>query len=142
MAKLREKVHAEYEQIENLLNEMPGPEKLPYLSFLELAGVATLLHNFYNGVENILKQCLYAENIPVPSGNSWHKDLLVTSVENSILSQDTILRLGEYLAFRHFFVHAYALDLYADKMESLVKNVKVVFGEFQQEINAFLQKYS
>ena len=32
MAKLSEKVHAEYEQIENLLNEMPATEKLPYLS--------------------------------------------------------------------------------------------------------------
>ncbi len=142
MAKLSEKVHVEYEQIENLLNEMPAPEKLPYLSFLELAGVATLLHNFYNGVENILKQCLYAENIPVPSGSSSHKDLLVTSVENQILSQETILRLGEYLAFRHFFVHAYALDLYADKMESLVENIKPVFRVFQQEIDTFLERHN
>ncbi len=142
MAKLREKVQAEYEQIENLLSEMPSSEKLPYLSFLELAGVATLLHNFYNGVENILKQCIYAENIPVPSGSSSHKDLLLTSVENHILSQDTIFRLGEYLAFRHFFVHAYALDLCADKMEGLVKNIQAVFGVFQKEIDTFLEKHN
>jgi hypothetical protein len=142
MAKLSEKVQAEYEQIENLLKEMPASEKLPYLSFLELAGVATLLHNFYNGVENILKQCLYEENIPVPAGSSSHKDLLITSVQHGILSQETILRLGEYLAFRHFFVHAYALDLYADKMESLVENINAVFGVFQKEINAFLEKHS
>ena len=142
MVKLIDKVHAEYEKIENLLSEMPASENLPYLSFLELAGVATLLHNFYNGVENILKQCLYAKNIPVPSGSSSHKDLLLTSVENHLLSQDTILRLGEYLAFRHFFVHAYALDLYADKMESLVENIKPVFGVFQKEIDNFLAKHN
>jgi hypothetical protein len=54
MADMKEKVEAEYENITRLLDEMPDKERLPYLSFLELAGVATLLHNFYNGVENIL----------------------------------------------------------------------------------------
>ena len=140
MANLKAKVEAEYEQIENLLNEIPAPERLPYLSFLELAGVATLLHNFYNGIENILKQCLLSKNISIPSSASWHKDLLISSVENDILSKETILKLGEYLAFRHFFVHAYALDLYADKMESLVGNTENIFEVFQKEISTTLEK--
>ena len=140
MVNLKAKVEAEYEQIENLLNEIPAPERLPYLSFLELAGVATLLHNFYNGIENILKQCLLSKNISIPSSASWHKDLLISSVENDILSKETILKLGEYLAFRHFFVHAYALDLYADKMESLVGNTENIFEVFQKEISTTLEK--
>ena len=138
MAKLKDRIEAEYEQIFQLLDEMPSKDKLPYLSFLELAGVATLLHNFYNGVENILKQCLLSQNISIPSGASWHKDLLTHSVENNILSSETIFLLGEYLAFRHFFIHAYALDLYADKMERLVGNIDSVFSIFRTEVGAFL----
>lgn len=140
MAKLKDKIEAEYEHIEDLLNEMPKFEKLPYLSFLELAGVATLLHNFYNGVENILKQCLLSKNSSIPSGASWHKDLLISSVENDILSKETMFFLGEYLAFRHFFLHAYALDLYTDKMEPLVEKIESTFGVFQKEISTFLEK--
>lgn len=91
MAELAEKVEIEYQQIEELLREIPHKDKLPYLSFLELAGVATLLHNFYNGVENILKQCLLAQNTPIPDGASWHRDLLKKSVEVNLLSEETML---------------------------------------------------
>ena len=55
MASLATKLEAEFENIEKLINELPEYKRLPYLSFLELAGVATLIHNFYNGIENILK---------------------------------------------------------------------------------------
>ena len=138
MVDVKDKVEAEYEHIEDLFNEMPKFEKLPYLSFLELAGVATLLHNFYNGVENILKQCLLSKDVPIPSGASWHKDLLITSVENNILLKETMFLLGEYLAFRHFFLHAYALDLYTDKMEPLVENLEGTFSIFKSEIDSVL----
>lgn len=91
MVELKDKIEAEYEQILHLLDEIPKKDKLPYLSFLEIAGVATLLHNFYNGVENILKQCQQSNNISIPSGDSWHKDLLTKSVKSNILSKKTML---------------------------------------------------
>lgn len=139
MADLKEKVEAEYENINRLIDEMPDKEKLPYLSFLELAGVATLLHNFYNGIENILKQCLISNRVSIPSGSSWHKDLLNSSVQNNILTKDTMFLLGEYLAFRHFFSHAYALDLYAEKMEPLVEKIENTFTSFKTEIELILK---
>ena len=48
--------------------------------------------------------------------------------------------LGEYLAFRHFFSHAYALDIYADKLEFLVENIRDVYTRFQNDISLFVEK--
>lgn len=104
MANLKEKIEAEYENIEQALNEMPIHTQLPNLSILELAGVATFLHNFYNGIENILKQIFIARNISLPTGNSWHKDLLNDAADNNIISSKAKAMLKEYLAFRHFLV--------------------------------------
>ncbi len=129
MDRLVEKIEAEIVNIEKVISELPFFEKLPYLSFLELAGIAALMHNFYNGIENILKQILQYEKISLPTGKSWHKDLLNNSEQNNILSKEMKIVLIDYLAFRHFFSHAYALDLYPEKMEPLVENCKNTFSQ-------------
>ncbi len=135
MANLRDKIEAEFENIELLLREIPPCEKLPYLSFLELAGVATLLHNFYNGIENILKQIFKDRKLPLPTGNSWHRDLLNLASEEGIISHSMRDNIGEHLAFRHFFIHAYALDLHPAKMEPLVEQCGNIYLSFRQEIS-------
>jgi hypothetical protein len=53
MANAREKIEAELENIERVLADLPSPDSLKQLSSLELAGVAALIHNFYNGIENV-----------------------------------------------------------------------------------------
>ena len=67
MAKVHEQVEAEFENIERTITDIPNLESLPKLSRLELAGLATLIHNFYNGIENILKKPL------LPSGKNYRK---------------------------------------------------------------------
>ena len=80
------------------------------------------------------------KNIPLPEGGSWHKDLLKIAVENKIISKETVIKLGEYLAFRHFFSHAYALDLYAEKLEPLVENMKDVYSAFKKDISEIIKE--
>ncbi len=42
--------------------------------------------------------------------------------------------LKRYLAFRHFFNHGYALDLFPERMEPLVRDGESVFSKFKGEI--------
>ncbi len=138
MVSLSQRIQAELENIDEVISEMPLYSSLPTLSTLELAGVAALLHSFYNGVENILKQIFFSKKINLPEGQSWHKDLLEMAVKQNIISNECKNILGEYLAFRHFFSHAYALDLYPDKMEPLVENFHKIYSLFKKDINKFL----
>lgn len=115
MRLLRKRVEAEFEQIERALTEFPQNRLSTDLSTLELAGVSTLLHNFYNGIENILKHVVQDRGLTVPDGPSWHRDLVNLAVSAGLIASSTADALKPYLAFRHFFVHAYAMDLQAER---------------------------
>ena len=137
MPDYRLRIEAEYEAIENTLSALPD-RPLSTLSQLELAGVAALLHNFYNGIENIIKQVFQEKSFPIPQGESWHRDLLLAAAEKNIMSDLLLNNLKQYLAFRHYFSHAYALELFPERMEPLVKNAVALFNEFKQQINKII----
>jgi hypothetical protein len=123
MDNLSLKIQAELESIDEILNTLPFNKDISQISMLELAGVAAIMQSFYNGIENILKLILRAKKIELPSGDFWHKRLLEKSVELNLITEHCKILLSPYLAFRHFFTHAYAFDLYSDKMEPLVNNL-------------------
>lgn len=134
MAKYKDRIEAEYEAIEKTLLLLPN-KPIYQLSQLELAGLSALIHNFYNGVENILKQVFQLKSIAVPTGDSWHQELLNKAKNKNIISGKLSEQLKEYLGFRHFFTHAYALDLNPSKIEPLIEKISVIFNELKEEIN-------
>ena len=48
--------------------------------------------------------------------------------------------LKEYLAFRHFFTHAYALNLYPQRMEPLVEKCEAIYQLFKDEIDKLIDE--
>jgi len=120
MGTLSDRVEAELENVERALAELPAGQTCSSLSRLELAGVAALLHNFYNGIENILKQVVAADGSELPQGDAWHRQLVDLAVSKELIGLSAADALRPYLAFRHFFVHAYAVDLEPERLQPLV----------------------
>jgi len=134
MANYRKYVEAEYEAVAKALATIPQ-KPLSQLSRLELAGVAVLLNNFYNGVENILKQVFKKLSLKLPEGPAWHQDLINSSVNEKIISEVLAEEISEYMGFRHFVAHGYAFDLKAERLQELANNVVKTFKKFKKEIN-------
>jgi len=140
MADAREKIEAELENIERVLADLPSPDSLKKLSSLEMAGVAALIHNFYNGVENIFKQLVISKGLSIPQGPSWHIDLIEICVANKIISRTTSDMLKEYLSFRHFFSHAYSFDVDEERIAPLLEKIKDVHKALIKDILKALPK--
>lgn len=138
MAKLALKIQAEIENITLVLSELRKFANKTPKSVLEIAGTGTFLHNFYTGIENIIKQILSDQQIPIPTSATWHKDLLDLAQTQKIISMKTREQLGKFLVFRHFFVHAYGFMLEEKELEPLIALAPGIFTQFKQEI----QKYS
>jgi uncharacterized protein YutE (UPF0331/DUF86 family) len=131
---LAEKANVE-EAIGNLENAMAREVK----TVIELAAVGAFLHNFYNGIENILKQTLKQKNIQFARTENWHKELLNLSVSHGIITESLSDELYEYLTFRHFFVHAYGFMLEEAPLEALASNIPDIWSRFLSGIEDSLR---
>ena len=141
MASAREKIEAEFENIERLLADLPKTDSLAHLSALELAGAGALIHNFYNGVENVLKQLSIAKGLAVEQGPSWHSGLIETCLSNQIISKTTGTMLRKYLAFRHFFSHGYSFDLDEKRMMPLIEKIGDTYSSFKKDAEKVLSYF-
>jgi hypothetical protein len=111
---------------------------------VELAALATVLHSFYNGSEGIFLNIARLLDGHMPDETRWHRALLAqmarpAAARPAVLSADLETRLTDYLAFRHYFRHAYAFTLDWARMESLVDELPRVHEALRGELGAFLQ---
>jgi len=139
MDKLSLKIRTEIENLNTVVNILLEEKDKCSLSKLELAGIATYIHNFYNGIENILKQILKSKGIIISESSFWHKELLNTSVTEKIISIELSEQLYDYLSFRHFFVHSYSFVLQREKLDELHKKIFSVYELFLNEIGIVRQ---
>lgn len=140
MSELSKQILAEKENVEMALSNLKEAMARPKRSVIELSAIATFLHNIYNGIENILKQVLNVKGINIPKSETWHKDLLNSSVSHGIVSKRLSNRLYEYLTFRHFFIHSYGFMLDEGHLKDLANDVPEVWSQFLLEIKRFLNR--
>ena len=135
-----DKLFLEYELIfKKIETEIPD--------LFDMTILGSVLHSFYNGLENIFE--IIAKNIDgnVPSGNKSHQELLhqmasENSSRNEIVNEELYLKLREYATFRHFYRHTYSFQLDWDKMKNLVDNIHIVWEEVKQVLKDFINSDS
>jgi len=140
MVSIKEKVHAEMENIAVVLAELEKVKDRSQKELVVLVGMGAYLQNIYTGMENILKQILLHKSIPIPDTPTWHKDLLNSAVEHNIITNEIADKIGKYLFFRHFFTHAYGFLLDEEKLKPLMDHIPNVYSEFKREIDNYLTK--
>lgn len=112
------------------------------LDIVEVTALASVLHAYYNGLENIFVRIARDLDDHVPTDARSHKMLLLQvgrdmPTRSAVLSETTILKLA-YLSFRHFYRHSYSFMLDWDKLEPLVVSAQQSWVEVQSELAAFM----
>ena len=111
----------------------------------ECSAAGYLLHNFYNGVENIFKSIasVYGNKV---NKEEWHSALLkrmileIEDIRPRVITTELYKKLLEYKNFRHFFRHAYLFELDWNKMKGIVEDFEMNIEQFDSEIKVFLKE--
>jgi len=120
--------------------------KLQKPDLIEMTAIASVLHSFYNGLENIF--LIISKNIDkeVPTDFNWHIKILnnmtnINAVRTNVISKELADNIEDYLAFRHFFRHSYKFKLDWEKLEDLSNNLYVIWERYKNEINIFIDNF-
>lgn len=139
---VRQKLQHEIEQIDQLMESfkpLVDAVTVREPDLIELSALATVLHSFYGGIENIFMTIGKNVDSRVPTGTKWHKDLLVqmcrsTEDRGAIVSDYQYAVLIDYLSFRHFFRNSYAYQLDWDQMRPLVESIADTWKELKRSL--------
>src|SRR5215831_10565448 len=143
---LKELVEDELEALGHIVQAVQeglGPlEETP--SQFALNALASYLHQFYAGCERILERIAVTVDGGLSGGAFSHANLLaqmaheLPGLRPAVLHEALWLRLQDYLAFRHFFRHAYGYTLEWAKLRPLVTGMAATLTELQSQLTAFL----
>ncbi len=114
-------------------------------SLVEMTAIASVLHSFYTGLENIFKCVAKDIDLSVPTGDRWHRQLLQQmasekEVRGAVLTTATVERLVEYLGFRHYYRHGYSFFLEWEKLAELLMPLEEVWESARSELVDFVEQ--
>jgi len=104
------------------------------LSKHEVNSAAFMLMNFYNGIENIIKQLFKIFNIKINNSADWHKDILIKAGNEKLFSKKLLEKLMEYLRFRHFAIHNYTFNLQLELFIHLLNDLERTYKNFEKAL--------
>ncbi len=112
-------------------------------NLVDVTAVASVLHSFYNGLENIFLRIAKSIDASVPTDARWHHDLLTLMTEaassrDPVLTTETAQSLTGYLGFRHFYRHSYSFFLEWSELEKLTTPLAEVWDQVKDELELFL----
>ncbi len=102
------------------------------------------VNNYYSVVEDLLRIVAAAFENNIPDVSRWHSELIdrmaldIPGVRPPLLSTTTAARLHRLRSFRHFFRHAYRVDLDAGEVMDNVERVRDVHPHLVADLDRFL----
>lgn len=114
-----------------------------------LALLAVDLHSYYTALESFIERALGCFEGRLPSSEASHSALLraalrpIEGIRPAILRGESRGGLDELRRFRHFFRHAYALDLRLDRMRpplDALASVRVMVDGDLQQFETFIRR--
>lgn len=108
-----------------------------------LVYLATLVHAYYTALETLLTRIVRDLDHEVPSGERWHRELLWQSMlevpekRPAVIPRSLHRDLEALLRFRHFFRHAYGLQLDPAKVKEVIDRVLEVHEVLDRSLSSF-----
>lgn len=146
---VKEKILFEISQIDTLLEKsdlLVQKCKIQKPDFIELNAVASVLHSYYNGLENIF--LIIAKKIDNMSFSTqrWHKELLdfmfvKNQKRNEVFTENLHETLLDYMSFRHVFRHSYGFVLDWVRLEPLFFGMSENWKTVKKDILNFTETY-
>jgi hypothetical protein len=117
-----------------------APEEV---SEYDRGAIGYLLHNFYNGCENIFRAiAAYFENDVDRDG--WHADLLrrmrltIPGVRPAVIDDALYRLLDDFRGFRHVFRNAYGFELDWERERLVASRLRPAAARLHSQVEAFL----
>ncbi len=123
--RLRAEIASDLGAFRSRVDELATLPPLAGADRASLAAAAVALHHAYGAIESALARIARAVDDGLPEGPEWHQALLqvmalaIDTVRPAVLSPATRDQLQRLLGFRHFFRHAYAMDLDGARLQEL-----------------------
>lgn len=133
-----ERLSREMEELTNRLGEKPD--------FIETRAAASILHDFYCGIEKIFERIALRINGEIPKGEDWHTELLlqmgryVEGVRDEVINKSLLEKLKEHLRFRHLFRHMYGFELKWERFKGLALSLQLILNELKNDLRFFKDK--
>ena len=106
---------------------------------------ASLLHDFYTGLERVFSRIAEELNGGIPNTEQWHRDLLkdmsldLEGIRPPVISQALFRDLLPFLKFRHVFRNLYRFELDWARMSALDTDFPAISARSFSEIRTFLE---
>ncbi len=125
ISRLRAEVASDRRAFTDRVAEMSTLPLLPGSGPGELARVAVALHHAYGAVEGAFERICRVIEGSVPEGRDSHQALLesmsleIAGIRPAVVSMMALGDLRRLLSFRHFFRHAYVVNLDPVRLEEV-----------------------
>jgi len=113
---------------------------------IEVRAAASILHDFYCGVEKIFEKIALSTDKNLPKGDNWHSELLLqmakpfNTIRDAIITEESLENLKKYLDFRHLFRHIYGFELKWERFRDLCLRLDTIFARLKFEIEESVKR--